>query len=92
MKKIFAALCCLGLSAGLLPFSALAAQPTINVYNWGQYISDGSDGCIDVNAEFTARTGIKVNYMPQAEPTRMPSRCWISRLLGMVGVLWKYLR
>jgi len=63
MKKIFAALCCLGLSAGLLPFSALAAQPTINVYNWGQYISDGSDGCIDVNAEFTARTGIKVNYM-----------------------------
>lgn len=50
--------------AGLLPASASAAGPvTINVYNWGQYISDGSDGYIDVNAEFTKRTGIKVNYM-----------------------------
>ena len=36
---------------------------TINVYNWGQYISDGSDGYIDVNAEFTKETGIEVNYM-----------------------------
>ena len=36
---------------------------TINVYNWGQYISDGTDGAIDVNAAFTAATGIKVNYM-----------------------------
>lgn len=52
------------LAAGLLPSTAFAAgQVTINVYNWGQYISDGSDDSIDVNAEFTARTGIKVNYM-----------------------------
>ncbi len=36
---------------------------TINVYNWGQYISDGADGSIDVNAAFTEATGIKVNYM-----------------------------
>ncbi len=36
---------------------------TINVYNWGQYIADGSDGSIDVNALFTEKTGIKVNYM-----------------------------
>ena len=36
---------------------------SINVYNWGEYISDGSDeGTLDVNAEFTALTGIKVNY------------------------------
>jgi len=34
----------------------------INVYNWGEYISDGSEGSLDVNAEFTRRTGIKVNY------------------------------
>lgn len=34
----------------------------INVYNWGMYISDGSDGYIDINAEFTRRTGIQVNY------------------------------
>ncbi len=36
---------------------------SINVYNWGEYISDGSDeGTLNVNAEFTALTGIKVNY------------------------------
>ena len=37
-------------------------QVTINVYNWGELISDGKDGNIDVNSEFTKRTGIKVNY------------------------------
>ena len=37
---------------------------TINVYNWGQYISEGDDGCIDVIAEFEARyPNIKVNYV-----------------------------
>ena len=36
---------------------------SINVYNWGEYISDGSDeGTLNVNAEFTKLTGIKVNY------------------------------
>lgn len=35
---------------------------TINVYNWGEYISDGSEGTIDVNAEFEKEYGIKVNY------------------------------
>lgn len=36
---------------------------TINVYNWGEYIADGSDeGTLDVNAEFTKLTGIRVNY------------------------------
>ena len=35
---------------------------TINVYNWGEYISNGVDGSLDVNAEFTRRTGIEVNY------------------------------
>ena len=24
----------------------------LNVYNWGEYISDGSDGSLDVNKEF----------------------------------------
>ncbi len=36
---------------------------SITVYNWGQYISDGTDGYLDVIEEFTARTGIKVNYI-----------------------------
>ena len=43
--------------------SAAKEKVTINVYNWGQYISDGTDGYIDVNAAFTAETGIEVNYM-----------------------------
>ena len=34
----------------------------LNVYNWGEYISDGADGAIDVNREFEKLTGIKVNY------------------------------
>ena len=40
-----------------------SGKTTINVYNWGQYISDGTDGYIDVNAEFTKETGIEVNYI-----------------------------
>lgn len=35
---------------------------SINVYNWGEYISDGEDGALDTNREFEALTGIKVNY------------------------------
>ncbi len=36
---------------------------SINVYNWGEYISNGADeGTLDVNAEFEKLTGIKVNY------------------------------
>ena len=35
---------------------------TLNVYNWGEYISDGSEGAIDVVKEFEKLTGIKVNY------------------------------
>lgn len=34
----------------------------LNVYNWGEYISDGSDESLDVNLEFERLTGIKVNY------------------------------
>ena len=36
---------------------------TLTVYNWGEYISDGSEGTIDVNKEFEKLTGIKVNYL-----------------------------
>ncbi len=39
---------------------------SINVYNWGEYISDGEDGTIDINDEFTKLTGIKVNYSTYA--------------------------
>mgnify|MGYP000164634933 FL=1 len=35
---------------------------TLNVYNWGEYISDGSDGSLDVIKEFEEISGINVNY------------------------------
>ncbi len=35
---------------------------TLNVYNWGEYISDGGEGSIDVVAEFEKLTGINVTY------------------------------
>ena len=35
---------------------------TLNVYNWGLYISDGSDESVDVLSAFEDLTGIKVNY------------------------------
>jgi spermidine/putrescine transport system substrate-binding protein len=38
------------------------AGTTINVFNWGEYISDGIDGTLNVNKEFEKLTGIHVNY------------------------------
>ena len=35
---------------------------TLNVYNWGEYISNGSDDSVDVVSAFEQLTGIKVNY------------------------------
>ena len=35
---------------------------SINVYNWGEYIANGDDGCMDINKEFEELTGITVNY------------------------------
>lgn len=63
MKKLVSFIMGALLIFSALPASAFAEGETINVYNWGQYISDGSDGCIDVNKAFTEKTGIKVNYM-----------------------------
>lgn len=38
------------------------AGTTINVFNWGEYISDGSEGSVNVNAKFKEKYGITVNY------------------------------
>lgn len=35
---------------------------TLNVFNWGEYISDGSEGTLDVLEEFEKISGIKVVY------------------------------
>lgn len=40
-----------------------AGKITLNVYNWGQYIADGSDGSLDIIAAFEERyPNIHVNY------------------------------
>ena len=45
---------------------------TLNVYNWGEYISDGSEGTLDVNAAFedyyyeTYGVRVEVNYTTYA--------------------------
>lgn len=72
MKKILSLLltaCCIVVIAVIPAKGAQAEEEaapstgvTINVYNWGEYISNGSDGTLDVNEEFTRRTGIHVNY------------------------------
>lgn len=65
MRKIIALLTVFVLVAGA--FGGCGASDdrvVINVYNWGQYISEGDDGYIDVIAEFEKRyPNIKVNYV-----------------------------
>ncbi len=63
MKRLLPLILCIVLMLSILPVSASAEPVTINVYNWGQYISDGTDNYIDVNKAFTEATGIEVNYM-----------------------------
>lgn len=62
MKKFLLFLLAVLASALLSPWAAAAENVTLNVYNWGEYIANGTDGSMDVNAEFTRRTGIQVNY------------------------------
>ncbi len=70
MKKIPAML----LALLVVAFSALSASAattdeiqalrgtTLYVYNWGEYISDGADGTLDVNKAFEEKYGIEVVY------------------------------
>ena len=39
-----------------------SGKTAINVYNWGEYIANGTEGSLDVNRAFTEETGIEVNY------------------------------
>ncbi len=53
---------------------------TLNVYNWGEYISDGFEGAIDSNAEFekycreVLGLNVKVNYTTYATNEDMYSK------------------
>lgn len=71
IKRIFSVVICLIIiSACTIPAFAVNTNKdyshlkgtTINVYNWGEYISDGSEGTVNVNKLFTERYGINVNY------------------------------
>ena len=66
MKRFLSIALLFVLLTALLPVQAQAAGDTvtINVYNWGQYLSDGTDDYINVIEEFEAAyPNIKVNYM-----------------------------
>ena len=70
MKRIFSAF--LALIIALMPcvFVSAAEQgeidalrgTTLYVYNWGEYISDGADDSLNVNAAFEEKYGINVVY------------------------------
>ncbi|MBE6836761.1 MAG: spermidine/putrescine ABC transporter substrate-binding protein [Ruminococcus sp.] len=77
IKKIISALSVLVLAVSTLSTTAFAEvevdegydydrfrgkNVTLQVYNWGEYISDGSDGSLDVIGEFEKLTGIDVEY------------------------------
>ena len=71
MKRFVTMLLVLSLLALFLPLLASCNEGgdavTLYVYNWGEYISDGSEGSLDVNAafeEYCKEKGlnVKVNY------------------------------
>jgi len=65
-KRVCAACCAavlLFVCGWLIILPHTQEQITLNVYNWGQYIADGSDDSMEVIKEFEARyPHIKVNY------------------------------
>ena len=69
MKKILVlTLCALALIALLSGCGSSGGTLTLNVYNWGEYISDGREGSMDARREFerwyeeTYGTKVKLNY------------------------------
>ena len=63
-----AMLCAMLVAIGTSSSSCASATAVLNVYNWGQYISDGSEDSLDVNAAFeewyekTYGVKVEVNY------------------------------
>ena len=62
MKKPISILTGLCLLLGMLTCLSACGGPQLNVCNWGEYISDGTEGARDVIREFEKLTGIRVKY------------------------------
>lgn len=67
MKKIFSLMLVVLLLCGCQPTdpdqNGQQGKITLNIYNWGQYIADGSDGSMDIIAAFEEKYPyIHVNY------------------------------
>lgn len=64
MKKILCLILTAALCTGIaVSFAGCKSYDSeINVFNWGENISDGTDGSMDVIAEFEEKYNIKVNY------------------------------
>ena len=76
-KRVGAVACVVLLLAGSLALivSTRKDQVTLNIMNWGQNIADGSDGTIDIIAEFEkAYPHIKVNYAEYASNEELYSK------------------
>ena len=64
-RRLAALVCLLALLAGTgyLAFGTRQETITLNIYNWGQYIADGSDGSMEIVKAFEEKyPHIKVNY------------------------------
>ena len=68
MKKILILIAAIVFFAIILSACSSSDELTLNVYNWGEYISDGSEGSFDTIREFenwyeeTYGQAVKVNY------------------------------
>ena len=80
MKKIIAFVLVLVLTAGVFAGCGSKNTLTLNVYNWGEYISDGSEGSFDTVREFekwyeeTYGQQVTVNYSTFASNEDMYSK------------------
>ena len=76
-RRVAAIACVVCLLAGsfFLIFSTRQEKITLNIMNWGQNIADGSDGTMDIIAEFEkAYPNIKVNYSEYASNEELYSK------------------
>ncbi|MCL2096275.1 MAG: spermidine/putrescine ABC transporter substrate-binding protein [Oscillospiraceae bacterium] len=71
--KIVSAVILIAVVSGIISGCAGENRQVVNVFNWGEYISDSS-GVINVIREFEAETGIKVNYTTYATNEELYSK------------------